>query len=135
MVKHLAGLMLKKVLPQGSLILGPDNIWSFILSYLHQWSIWKCKHNYWTFCRRYIKFQQKWISRNHDLTRISEWTYRRKMLFNPDPSKQAQELFFFFVINLRRRIIQILYLMISRYKIAPIKTPWCKQTHHLNSPL
>ena len=28
---------------------------------------------------------------NHDLTRISEWAYRWKMSFNPDPSKQAQE--------------------------------------------
>ena len=31
---------------------------------------------------------------NHDLTRISEWAYKRKMSFNPDPSKQAQEVLF-----------------------------------------
>ena len=28
---------------------------------------------------------------NHGLTKISEWAYRGKMSFNPDPSKQAQE--------------------------------------------
>ena len=31
---------------------------------------------------------------NHDLTRISEWAYIWKMSFNPDPSKQAQEMLF-----------------------------------------
>ena len=31
---------------------------------------------------------------NHDLTKISEWAYRWKMSFNPDPSKQAQEILF-----------------------------------------
>ena len=31
---------------------------------------------------------------NHDFTRISEWTYRWKMSFNPDPSKQAQVVLF-----------------------------------------
>ena len=29
---------------------------------------------------------------NHDLTTISEWTYRWKMSFNPDPLKQAKEV-------------------------------------------
>ena len=31
---------------------------------------------------------------NHDLTRISEWAYRWKMSFKPDPSKQAQEVLY-----------------------------------------
>ena len=31
---------------------------------------------------------------NHDVTRISEWVYRWKMSFNPDPSKQAQAVWF-----------------------------------------
>ena len=31
---------------------------------------------------------------NHDLTRISEWAYRWKASFNPDPSKEAQEVLF-----------------------------------------
>ena len=31
---------------------------------------------------------------NHNLTRISEWAYRWKMSFNPDPSKQAKEVLF-----------------------------------------
>ena len=34
------------------------------------------------------------ISLNNDLTKISEWTVQLKMNFNPDPSKQAQELLF-----------------------------------------
>ena len=31
---------------------------------------------------------------NNDLTKISEWVVQWKMNFNPDPSKQAQELLF-----------------------------------------
>ena len=31
---------------------------------------------------------------NYDLTRISEWAYRWKVSFNPDTSKQAQEVLF-----------------------------------------
>ena len=31
---------------------------------------------------------------NHDLSWISEWAYRWKMSFNPDSSKQAQEVLF-----------------------------------------
>ena len=31
---------------------------------------------------------------NDDLTRFSEWAYRRKTEFNPDPSKQAQKVLF-----------------------------------------
>ena len=31
---------------------------------------------------------------NHDLTKISELAHRWKMSFNPDPSKQAQEILF-----------------------------------------
>ena len=31
---------------------------------------------------------------NHDLTKISEWAYRWKMSFNPDPSTPAQEILF-----------------------------------------
>ena len=57
---------------------------------------------------------------NHDLTRISEWAYRWKMSFNPDLSKRAQEVLF--SNKLRRQIIQILYLMVTRYKKVPIKS-------------
>ena len=32
------------------------------------------------------------VSLNNDLTKISEWAVQWKMNFNPDPSKQAQEL-------------------------------------------
>ena len=31
---------------------------------------------------------------NHDLKKINDWTYQWKMNFNPDPSKQAQEIIF-----------------------------------------
>ena len=34
------------------------------------------------------------VSLNNDLTKISEWAVQWKMNFNPDPSKQAQELQF-----------------------------------------
>ena len=31
---------------------------------------------------------------NHDLEKISEWTFQWKMNFNPDPNKQVQEIIF-----------------------------------------
>ena len=31
---------------------------------------------------------------NNDLNKVSDWPYTRKMSFNPDPSKQAQEVIF-----------------------------------------
>ena len=31
---------------------------------------------------------------NNDLSEISKWAYNWKMLFNPDPSKPAQEVVF-----------------------------------------
>ena len=31
---------------------------------------------------------------NNDLVEISSWAYQWKMSFNPDPSKQAQEVIF-----------------------------------------
>ena len=34
------------------------------------------------------------VSLNNDITKISEWAVQWKMNFNPDPSKQAQELLF-----------------------------------------
>ena len=34
------------------------------------------------------------IALNYDLSQISKWTFNRKMLFNPDPSKPAQEVLF-----------------------------------------
>ena len=30
----------------------------------------------------------------HDLSLISKWAFKRKMLFNPDPTKRAQEVIF-----------------------------------------
>ena len=34
------------------------------------------------------------LSLNEDLSKISQWGYKWKMLFNPDASKQAQEIVF-----------------------------------------
>ena len=34
------------------------------------------------------------LSLNEDLSKISQWGYKWKMLFNPDASKEAQEVFF-----------------------------------------
>ena len=31
---------------------------------------------------------------NNDLAKINYWAYQKKMNFNPDPSKQAQEVLF-----------------------------------------
>ena len=31
---------------------------------------------------------------NHDIQIISNWAFRWKMQFNPDPNKQAQEVYF-----------------------------------------
>ena len=31
---------------------------------------------------------------NSDLSKISNWTFQWKMIFNPDPSKQVQEVIF-----------------------------------------
>ena len=57
---------------------------------------------------------------NHDLTTISEWAYRWKMSFNPDLSEQAEEVLFSNKVT--KRIIQILYLMVTRYKKVQIKS-------------
>ena len=45
------------------------------------------------------------IELNEDLTKINNWAYRWKMSFNPDPSKQAQEVFYstkYFMFTLPR---------------------------------
>ena len=31
---------------------------------------------------------------NNDLSKIKQWNFQWKMSFNPDPSKQAQEVYF-----------------------------------------
>ena len=36
---------------------------------------------------------------NSDLSKISDWAFQRKMKFNPDPNKQAQEVIFSRLIN------------------------------------
>ena len=35
------------------------------------------------------------IDLNNNLKKIGEWAFQRKVSFNPDPTKQAQELIFF----------------------------------------
>ena len=34
------------------------------------------------------------VNLQHDLNMITEWAYQWKMSFNPDPSKQAEEILF-----------------------------------------
>ena len=34
------------------------------------------------------------LEQNSDLAKINRWTFQRKMSFNPDPKKQAQEVIF-----------------------------------------
>ena len=34
------------------------------------------------------------LSPNEDLSKVSQWVYKQKMLFNPDASNQAQEIVF-----------------------------------------
>ena len=34
------------------------------------------------------------VELNHDLKIISNWSFQQKILFNPDPNKQAAEIFF-----------------------------------------
>ena len=57
---------------------------------------------------------------NHDLTRISEWAYRWKMSFNPDLSEQAEEVLFSNKVT--KTIIQILYLIVTRYQKVQIES-------------
>ena len=42
----------------------------------------------------YLWIRMKVNILNNDLLPISEWAYNWKMLFNPDPSKPAQEVLF-----------------------------------------
>ena len=44
---------------------------------------------------------------NNDLDKISDWAYTWKMSFNPDPSKQAQEVIF--QGSVQKRIIPHIY--------------------------
>ena len=59
---------------------------------------------------------------NDDLEKISYWAYPWKMEFNPDPNKQANELFFL------EKQVQIIYhihlsnLTIMTFLNAPIKS-------------
>ena len=48
---------------------------------------------------------------NSDLSKINEWALQRKMSFNPDPIKQAQEIYS--VAKLQREIIRALRLIIT----------------------
>ena len=55
---------------------------------------------------------------NIDLDKISLWANKWKMSFNPDPSKQAQDVFFSWKIN--KVIIHFFYLIILPFiKIVP----------------
>ena len=45
----------------------------------------------------FLIIKKDWLSQNNlnsDLKKISEWAHQWKILFNPDPRKQATEVFF-----------------------------------------
>ena len=46
---------------------------------------------------------------NDDLQKISDWAFKWKMLFNPDVTKQAQEVIF--LVKVIKQIIQLSILM------------------------
>ena len=46
------------------------------------------------FCQIVSDVNLSWQSLSNDLSFIQDWAYRWKMSFNPDPSKQAQEVIF-----------------------------------------
>ena len=52
---------------------------------------------------------------NHDLSLISKWTFKWKMLFNPEPTKPAQEVIFSRKKDMTH-LIQIYFLMIYQSK-------------------
>ena len=53
---------------------------------------------------------------NSDLMKISNWAFRWKMRFNPDPNKQAQEVIF------SRKINKIFFSKFRKYSPTPDKT-------------
>ena len=60
---------------------------------------------------------------NHDLSLISKWTFKWKMLFNPDPTKPAQEVIFSRKKDMTH-LIQIYFLMYTSRKSFTPKTTW-----------
>ena len=69
--------------PQGS-VLGRDKITSWCKIFADETTLFSKIEN-----KSYSNFQL-----NKDLETISEWAVQRKMLFNPDPIKQAIEVCF-----------------------------------------
>ena len=55
---------------------------------------------------------------SNDVDKISDWAYTRKMSFNPDPSKQAQEMIF---SSVQKRIILPYISMIYQSPRKPFK--------------
>ena len=56
---------------------------------------------------------------NNDLDKVSDWEYTWKMSFNPDPSKQAQEVIF--QGNVQKSIILTYISMIYQSPRLPFK--------------
>ena len=58
---------------------------------------------------------------NQDLCTIKNWAYQWKMVFNPDPSKQATEVIFSHKIN---KITPLVFYFLSCYNRSLSKTSW-----------
>ena len=63
------------------------------------------------------------IDLNNDLKMIVVWAFQRKMNFNPDPTKQAQELIFFFA-KCKRLIILLYFSMKISFPKPLLKGIW-----------
>ena len=93
MVKHHHGDQFWQVFSKGQ-------YWAHFFSHLHKRSTNKLKSNAKFFADdtslfTIVKDENKSANvLNNDLSLISEWAFNWKMLFNPDPTKPAQEVLF-----------------------------------------
>ena len=61
------------------------------------------------------------IDLNSDLKKIGEWVFQWKMSFNPDPTKQTQDLILF-LAKCKRQIIHLYFSMKMSFRRPPFKS-------------